>query len=49
MISEQEEKKIIDAVAKMDILSKIIHLRFFEEKTSKKLQKELNLSVANTK
>jgi hypothetical protein len=40
MISEQEEKKIIDTVAKMDAgYQKIIQLRFFEEKASKKLQK----------
>ena len=50
MISVQEEKKIIDAVAKMDHnYQKIIHLRFFEEKSIKEIAEELNLSVANTK
>ena len=39
MISEQE-KKIIDVVAKMDHnYQKIIHLRFLKKKASKKLQK----------
>ena len=50
MISEQEEKKIFDTVAKMDHnYQKIIHLRFFEEKSIKEIAEELNLSVANTK
>jgi hypothetical protein len=40
MISEQEEKKIIDTVAKMDAgYQKIIQLRFLKKKASKKLQK----------
>ena len=50
MISEQEEKKIFDTVAKMDHnYQKIIHLRFFEEKSIKEIAEELGLSVANTK
>mgnify|MGYP002133443280 FL=1 len=50
MISEQEEKKIIDTVAKMDAgYQKIIQLRFFEEKSIKEIAEELGLSVANTK
>lgn len=31
------------------IIRKIIHLRFFEEKSIKEIAEELNLSVANTK
>lgn len=50
MISEQEEKKIFDTVAKMDVgYQKIIQLRFFEEKSIKEIAEELGLSVANTK
>ncbi len=37
-------------IAKMDHnYQKIIHLRFFEEKSIKEIAEELNLSVANTK
>ncbi len=50
LISEQEEKKIIDTVAKMDVnYQKIIQLRFFDEKSIKEIAEELGLSVANTK
>lgn len=50
LISEQEEKKIMDTVAKMDAnYQKIIQLRFFEEKSIKEIAEELGLSVANTK
>ncbi len=50
LISEQEEKKIIDTVAKMEVnYQKIIQLRFFEEKSIKEIAEELGLSVANTK
>ena len=50
LIAEQEEKKIMDTVAKMDVnYQKIIQLRFFEEKSIKEIAEELGLSVANTK
>ena len=50
LISVQEEKKIIDTVAKMEVnYQKIIQLRFFEEKSIKEIAEELGLSVANTK
>lgn len=50
MISEQEEQKILDTLAKMDVnYQKIIQLRFFEEKSIKEISEELGLSIANTK
>ena len=48
--ANQVNQTELDAVAKMDHnYQKIIHLRFFEEKSIKEIAEELNLSVANTK
>ncbi|MBP7172938.1 MAG: sigma-70 family RNA polymerase sigma factor [Cloacibacterium sp.] len=50
MISQQEQQRIINTVASMDVnYQKIIELRFFEEKSIKEIAEELHLSVANTK
>ena len=46
LISVQEEKKIIDTVAKMEVnYQKIIQLRFFEEKSIKEIAEELSRKI----
>ena len=50
LISEEDEKKIYDIVASLDLnYQDIIRLRFFEEKSIKEIAEELNLSISNTK
>ncbi|NAW51442.1 sigma-70 family RNA polymerase sigma factor [Elizabethkingia argentiflava] len=50
LISEEENAKILQMVASMDVhYQDIIRLRFFEEKSIKEIAEELNLSIANAK
>lgn len=50
LISEEEQRKILQIIATLDAKNQdIIRLRFFEEKSIKEIAEELNLSVANTK
>ncbi len=50
MISDEEQKKIIQTIESLDVnYQDIIRLRFFEEKSIKEIAEELKISVANTK
>ena len=50
MISKEEQRKLETIISGMDShYQKIIHLRFFEEKSMKEIAEELQITVANTK